>query len=149
MKSDTMKKKCLALALLVASCSLVMAQIPISVSYEYDAAGNRICRKIIPFFATTNGSRADDSTYYVDMLQSVQIKVYPNPTHGKLYLRMMDCPDESAKTLQVYDSQGKKIQEQVGASNYFELDFSSYPTGYYIVELTVGEEKTIWKIIKK
>ena len=95
------------------------------------------------------GGSNSDSTYYIDQMQSVLMKVYPNPTQGKVYIEMQDGDEIGYSKICVFDSHGRLIHEQEGHGNAVELDLFTYPTGYYIVDLFVNEEHTTWKVVKK
>ena len=95
------------------------------------------------------GGSYSDSTYYIDQMQSVLMKVYPNPTQGKVYVEMQGGGEIGHSNIRMFDSHGRLIHEQEGNGNAVELDLSTYPTGHYIIYLFVNEEHTTWKIVKK
>lgn len=143
-----MKKKVTLLILLATAC-ISFAQTPLPIEISYDAAGNRITRKVLQISTMSKGGNYSDSTYYLDQMQSIQMKVYPNPTQGKVYIIMSEVEEDSLKEIRLYDNQGKLVYKSDGYGNTIEIDISSYPTGYYMVELYVNEEHTTWKIIKQ
>ncbi len=143
-----MKKKVTLLILLATAC-ISFAQTPLPIEISYDAAGNRITRKVLQISTMSKGGNYADSTYYLDQMQSIQMKVYPNPTQGKVYITMSEIEENAFKEIRLYDNQGKLVYKSDGYGNTIEIDISSYPTGYYMVELYVNEEHTTWKIIKQ
>ncbi len=67
-----------------------------------------------------------------------QLKLFPNPTNGKLYLMMENAPQENA-VIEIFDMKGrrvwnKNIQLESGAQK-LELDVNSLAQGYYILRL--------------
>lgn len=134
---------------LVAIAPFSYAQSPLPIEISYDAAGNRITRKVLQVSMMAKGGSYSDSTYYIDQMQSVLMKVYPNPTQGKVYVEMQGGDEIGNSKIRLFDSHGRLIHEQEGDGYVVELDLSTYPTGYYIIDLYVNEEHTIWKIIKK
>ncbi len=134
---------------LVAIAPFSYAQNPLPIEISYDAAGNRITRKVLQVSMMAKGGSYSDSTYYIDQMQSVLMKVYPNPTQGKVYVEMQGGDEIGNSKIRLFDSHGRLIHEQEGDGYAVELDLSTYPTGYYIIDLYVNEEHTIWKIIKK
>lgn len=142
-------KKLIATTALVTAASLANAQTPMPIEIDYDAAGNRISRKTLAIPLGAKGGNSSDSTYYVDQMQTIQMKVYPNPTQGKVYIEMSGTGETELNRIRVYDNQGRKIHENEGLGCQMEVDLTSYPTGYYIVELFAKDEHTTWKILKK
>ncbi len=131
----------------VAFSSFVNAQNPLPIEMSYDAAGNRITRKVMQVSMMTRGD--NDSTYYLDRMHSIQLKVYPNPTQGKVCIEMQGVEEGMDSRILVFDSQGRKVYENERQGDRLELDLSEYPAGYYMVELSANGERTTWKIIKK
>ncbi len=134
---------------LVAIAPFSYAQNPLPIEISYDAAGNRITRKVLQVSMMAKGGSYSDSTYYIDQMQSVLMKVYPNPTQGKVYVEMQGGGEIGHSNIRMFDSHGRLIHEQEGNGNAVELDLSTYPTGHYIIDLFVNEEHTTWKIVKK
>ena len=134
---------------LVAIAPFSYAQNPLPIEISYDAAGNRITRKVLQVSMMAKGGSYSDSTYYIDQMQSVLMKVYPNPTQGKVYIEMQGGGEIGHSNIRMFGSHGRLIHEQEGNGNAVELDLSTYPTGHYIIDLFVNEEHTTWKIVKK
>lgn len=144
-----MKKIFITTLAIVAFASYAYAQNPLPIEILYDAAGNRITRKVLQISLSSKGSTPTDSTYYLDHTQSIQMKVYPNPTQGKILIEMSEVEESSTNIIHIFDSQGKRVYASEGQGNQMEIDLSTYPAGYYMVELYVNDEHTTWKIIKK
>ena len=134
---------------IVAFASITNAQSPLPIEITYDDAGNRITRKVLQMSMMSKGESQEDTTYYLDRMQTTEMKVYPNPTQGKILVDFMDAEEKSATIARIYDNKGQKLQECQGEENRMELDLSNYPAGVYNVELFVGEEHTTWRILKK
>ena len=70
---------------LMLTCIYIGAKAQQSLSYAYDAAGNRISRTII---LETRASMAmeekKDSVFFEEMLAEKQLKIYPNPVEQQL-----------------------------------------------------------------
>lgn len=146
-------KRTFALFLLVVAGICLHAQSPVPVEISYDAAGNRIIRKVL-LLSKSSGSKgygeteADKISYYTDWMKTVQIKIYPNPTFGKVYVDMCGFESNTQKTIHVLDSKGIMIYEKTCDEPMVEVDLSAFPAGYYIVELIADDERTGWKVIK-
>ena len=60
---------------------------------------------------------------------SSAMNVYPNPANGRVNIHL---PAENY-TLRVYEVNGKLLQEIPLFSHYHSVDFSSYPSGSYVL----------------
>ena len=145
----TMKKSILLLLFLTSVWLDCQAQSPVPIEIEYDAAGNRIVRKVMQVAKAQYNNSHSDSIYYVDQLQSMQIKIYPNPTLGMVSVEINGSEDGSVTILRIFDSQGRKLQEKAHTERLLDIDISAYPAGNYIVEIIAGAEHTTWKIVKE
>lgn len=98
-------------------------------------AGTEVAGEFIPAMATyiyLAGMSVND-------LSSNQSLLYPNPTSGKLNLKL--SRNETVKSVQVYDQSGKLISNQ--------LDLSQKPKGIYTVKIETSKGKYSEKIIRK
>lgn len=81
----------------------------------------------------------DETTHISELEKSLKLKVYPNPTSGKLNI-------EAVKPLQnvmVQDMQGKVVFN----SQSNQLDLSHLPKGVYLINIEFGVEQIITKRI--
>jgi len=138
------------------------------VSFGYDTSGNRINRTIVmkaPEFTPPQDSTEtviedeegviaslqdieSPQEIYTDVLMETHITIYPNPTRGMLTVKFSDLPQDAVSSITLFDMQGKIITQQQSLSDENRLDISAQPVGTYIMQITVGEEVTNWKIIK-
>ena len=74
------------------------------------------------------------------------VKAYPNPTNGPITLDFFAAQDAAVKVV-VRSLQGevKQVVESTGLS--LGLDLSSFPKGYYFIEVYQGQQKKIVKVI--
>ena len=142
-------KRNIITVILLTIASISFAQTPLPIEISYDAAGNRITRKVLQISMMSKGGNCSDSSYYLDQMQSVQMRIYPNPTQGKVYIEMSEVEEDSPNRICLYDNQGKLVYKSDGFGNTIEIDISTYPTGYYMVELYANGKHTTWKIIKQ
>jgi hypothetical protein len=78
-----------------------------------------------------------------------KIRVYPNPTTGKLRIEIAGQARNDAATIEVFDIYGRKQKivnriSEIGKSD-IEIDISQLPAGIYVIKL---EEKIV-KIVKE
>lgn len=83
-----------------------------------------------------------------DIFQSDKwgLKIYPNPTTGKVSIRMNSWPGKEA-TIELLNSSGQKMMEKILYENHVTLDMSRYPAGIYYVKITGGTDVKIEKLI--
>ncbi len=74
---------------------------------------------------------------------SSSIKIYPNPTTGKLYISGV-----YSGTIEVYDSMGKSLIKK-SSNTINSVDLSTYPKGLYLVKITQETGVTVFKTILK
>jgi len=76
------------------------------------------------------------------------MNVNPNPTSGKLYLRLVDKMDKDIKVT-VLDLLGKSILTESLNGKILqaqELDLSKQPSGIYLLKVEAGEKVYMKKI---
>ena len=120
-----------------------------SVNYGYDACGNRVLRQVV--LGKFNKSVSADSqqqAYSEEQLGVVQVRIYPNPTHGRLKV-MLATSEELCATIEVFDMQGRRVCHLASSNQENDIDLSSQPDGIYLMRLTVGGEQSTWRILKQ
>ena len=141
-----MKIRIFQLALILISLtSISQSQTSIPIVYEYDAAGNRVIRKVLEM-RSTHGSFSD-TTFYVDRFGVSELKIFPNPTHGIIHVETTD--NDTLCRIRFFNSIGEVLLDLDGKTPRFDIDLNGYPSGVYFVEIATGGEKTTWKIIKQ
>lgn len=127
-------------------CSTVSAQ---SIEYGYDACGNRISRQIVLQKSNKSlSTSAQQNIFSEELLGNSQVRIYPNPTHGRLKV-VIQSPDESYGSIEVYDTQGHRIVHLPNAEHENDIDLSPRPNGIYLMRFSIGDEVSTWKIIKR
>ena len=141
-------KNTFVILLLTTVPSMVKAQ---NVGYTYDDAGNRIKREIVMNRqqAPKKNTGADEEESYSDMLAKKQIKIHPNPTSGLLKIEVIGLNANDQCQFRLFNASGQQIISQQATSTLTSIDISSRPNGIYLLRISLGEEETTWKIIKK
>jgi len=85
---------------------------------------------------------------YTDFIAETVINIYPNPTKGKLAVKISTLPENSVSSLTLLNIQGTVITQQQPLTDYNELDISAQPDGMYIMQITIDAKSTTWRIIK-
>lgn len=121
--------------------------------FTYDNAGNRISRKVIVLTSPQTRAPAGIETPdpLVDEWQDCKVKIYPNPTRGRLVVEVLCTKkEESLHWVGVYNSAGQRIStESFSGSGSAQADLSSCSEGIYILVVGCGKEENQYKIIKQ
>lgn len=132
------------------------------ISYAYDASGNRISREIIippPIANGNNNNNSDENNateitnkannqIYYDYFNNSTVKLYPNPTYGKLIIELESKKETLSSSLRLYDQSGKLVYTSDNIGNQIKLDISDKSNGTYILKIQLGDSTREWKIIK-
>ncbi len=120
-----------------------------SVSFGYDNAGNRVSRVIVLGLRSAQEEDTSIEAVYSEVLQKIEIRIYPNPTEGLLKVDIQNLPEKQTASIHVYNLSGRLLLTKKGISGITDIDLSEYPAGTYLLKIIAGEEQTEWKIIKK
>ena len=159
-----MNKK-ITLFLLLAIPVLCMAQRTLPRMYEYDEAGNRILRAVVPIPAnsppappdtipptyfspqiTDNSSQTAE--YFVEKIAQVEIKIYPNPTTEKVTMEIVNMQNLNTGVFRLYALSGQLLQELPVYSSTTEVSLAGFAKGAYILKVHINDHTEEWKIIK-
>ncbi len=120
-----------------------------SISYTYDAAGNRTSRQVITLPPQNVKKQPTDSVVVQDRLEERTILIYPNPTRGALRIDIAGGnPDEKLRII-LYSGQGTMLYHADAHIGSNPLDMSIYPKGWYILQIQAGESRREFKVIKE
>jgi len=122
-----------------------------TVSYGYDAAGNRVSRTIAFYRSDSVSAPVDEEqpVVYSEMLSDIEVKIYPNPTKGLLKVEIGHLQDQQTAQIRLYSLSGSLIISRQTIDGTTEMDISGQATGIYVMKITAGKYQTEWKIIKK
>ncbi len=138
----------LVLCLLLTSFSqLLHAQT--TITYSYDAAGNRISRTIVLAPRTAPAQPEQQPVVHTEKLADILLKIYPNPTDGKVKVELNNLPEGQKTQIGIYTMSGRLITTFKDVTNTFNVDISNQPAGIYLMRIEVGQYRTEWRIIKK
>lgn len=118
--------------------------------FTYDASGNRTKREYIQLksgsISSEEGLRQEQKIHE-DVLNGYDIKIYPNPTKGRVTVHIAGIADKKAG-IYLYSLQGKLIKTSVFTGPENIVDLTGQPPGLYVLRITVEGENSEWKIIK-
>ncbi|MDR2474803.1 MAG: T9SS type A sorting domain-containing protein [Bacteroidales bacterium] len=136
-----MRKKLILISIVLLTVISLQAQ---SVTYWYDSAGNRIERR-----TTATLRSSSETTSLEDAVILPEIKIYPNPTRGLMYIEVGDFDSGQQVDLLLTDVSGKIIFRQKAASSIVEIDLNGHPQGIYLLRVQREGEVSSYKIIKE
>ena len=149
-----MKKITLSLLISVIALSC-LAQVEVTHTYDYDAAGNRVSRTVLEISNKSLKSDchqdsawdSEQNQHYEEFIGKNSVKIYPNPTHGMVTLQFEKPIDN--RYYQLFGLSGQLLSEARITEMDIILDLSNYRTGVYMLTISINEKKETWKIIKK
>ena len=136
-------------AFLLVALVIAIATSAQKVEYGYDACGNRVLRQVV--LDGANKSLSIDNQledFSEEQLGEVQVRIYPNPTHGRLKVVLQGTEKEHCN-INIYDVNGRQVANVVRVENENDIDLSSQPNGIYLMRFSINGEVSTWKIIKK
>lgn len=120
--------------------------------YTYDAAGNRIKKEIVLPSArmaqATPYAEKEVFTILTDKIGEFGIKIYPNPTSGRVTVEVADLSKGHPSSAYLFNLQGMLLQRVDINRKKCDINLSSYPAGNYILKLKVDQKETSWSVIK-
>ena len=147
----------LSIVLIVITNKTIKAQ-SLVVTFEYDAAGNRVKRSMqAPPPANTNWN--DRHSGPIDSTESKQnlvnesnfkISAYPNPTDKDVIVTIDGFDNvKNHANLTLVDIQGKIVLQSNIANRNTTIDLTNFTSGTYYLMVIVDNENTSYKIIKR
>ena len=159
----------------------------LGIGYDYDAAGNRILRKVVlikipkvledslritgdellvtsdelqvtndelqvtndELQVTSYELQEANYEYFVEKLDKVEIKIYPNPTTERVTLEISGWQELKTGRFQLYSLMGQLLQDSPVYSLSTEINLSGLTNGAYILRVFINDETEEWKIIKQ
>ncbi len=116
-------------------------------SFKYDASGNVISRTIVLGKNVVQAdARSQDDDFFEEKVGKAQVKIYPNPVESILTVNITGNVEGSC---QLYGVSGILLGEFPIQENIVEIDMGSFVPGDYVLHVVIGDETSVWKIIKK
>ena len=122
--------------------------------YTYDNAGNRIARQVVQvpirsFSQLNENEEPQNEESWNDKLSRNKVNIYPNPVQTELVVSISELPEPGYGQLIMFDMEGQQMYKGDVTTTYTIVQMESFETGVYIMKLMIGEQQSIWKIIKK
>lgn len=140
MKKMNIQKYTLLFALIVMASS-VHAQ---SVSFTYDASGNRVSRNI-----TVNRVRERITTDVQDTASEIQeerVRLTVDSGSGVVIVDILSYKDDERCSISLFTVSGQHLRDITAVSGRTTVDLSPYPAGVYIIRATLNGKAETWKV---
>lgn len=84
----------------------------------------------------------------INLLESPEFKVYPNPTTG---ITKIEVPEGKSQSVQmsIYNMQGKEIFSESNLADNCQIDFSLFEDGIYLLKIKIENKNFTSKIVLK
>lgn len=94
-------------------------------------------------------SKECQGTYTETIILEDSLIAFPNPFNNQLNLDVSDIPEESIE-INIFDVNGKLVfnDKFIVSENIKPINTSSYKSGYYFVQLSIGQLKKVIKVFK-
>ena len=145
--NNTFITKAILILFLTVAAVPCLAQQRGTVSFNYDANGNRILRQI-----EIGGGRGEAATATIGAMEShepLEVTLYPNPTEGRFSVGVASAESSERVRATVTTVTGEVLCDKTVADQTTEFDLTGQPAGIYLLRLTVRGESQVWKVIKK
>lgn len=126
------------------------------IQFTYDTAGNQITRQLcLSCLSKTNQNSKNleqlTDADYQKFTPEDNFSYYPNPVKEELYLQW-EIKEVAISSIELYNLNGSLLKSLTNLNEVStqSINFSSYPVGTYVLQLTYdnGTSKTI-KVIKQ
>ena len=128
-----------------------------TVSFSYDANGNRTARTI-SFAKDRGGSGLQEEptdglatpmlASATDELAGLRLSLYPNPTDGHFSVGVGNAAEGTRLQAVLYTASGTVVSRKALSGDRLDFDLSGHAAGVYVLRLEAGGETRIWKVIK-
>jgi hypothetical protein len=152
-----MKKTIQLLGLLVMIFMFQLTANSQTVSFGYDACGNRISREIVlPKTNQAQNSPEDpfvDERELTDMYETeigeVQVQISPNPNGGQFKVTLPGVTAATDAKLYLHSANGQLVFEKENLETVNNIDIRHKQNGTYILTFIINGKKESWKVIKQ
>lgn len=123
-----------------------MSEAQNTVTYSYDASGNRISRQItVSSVKERPGETSDISDVEAETLED-RVRITTDASSETVSVEISDLKADEHGSVRLFTSAGALLQEVAIAGKVTTVSLNSYPSGMYILSVTVDDKQHGWKI---
>jgi len=134
---------------------LVVATLPLNaqdkITYVYDQSGNRT-EKVLTIGGQKKSQASDEESENREEIEEkigdATIKLYPNPTAGRITIASDQVENYSSMRIKVFDQSSRLILIQEVQNYPVDLDLTKHPSGTYFLLIEFKKNISRWKVIK-
>lgn len=149
-----MKKTTIIMTIVLALMAFApcFAQQRSTVSFGYDANGNRTMRSLQFKKTEENGKSVEDESEFLseatDVFGAMEVSLFPNPTSGRFTVSVSRNESETPLRVILGTPTGAVILDKTLSGTMEDIDLSGRPAGIYILRLSTSNESHVWKVVK-
>jgi hypothetical protein len=121
--------------------------------FDYDEAGHCILKYKTVTMQNIKPNTPDTTFVSPDSLDDIiggiQVQILPNPTKSLLQVEIQTALPDLIISYVLMDMQGILLQGENSTNHVIPVDMSRFPTGTYLLMLTVNGKTGTYKIIRK
>ncbi len=130
------------LLMMFSNISLVKAQ---SISYSYDAGGNRISRSITVSQIRRKPTTKEEETAIAEALYE-EVKVRVDSNGGSVVVEIAGLKSTDKCSASLFSLSGQLLRSLAVVSGRTVFDLNHYPDGVYIIHVTLNGKTDSWKV---
>ena len=143
---NTLMTKAILILFLTVAAVPSLAQQGGTVSFNYDANGNRVLRQI-----EIGGGRGEAATATIGATEAhgpLEVTLYPNPTEGRFSVGVDNAVENTRLQAVLYTAAGTVVSCKALSGDRIDFDLSGHTAGVYVLRIETGGETRTWKVIK-
>ena len=154
---NTFLTKAIVILFLTVAAVPSLAQQRGTVSFSYDANGNRTARTV-SFAKSRGGSELQGEptdglatpmlASATDELAGLRLSLYPNPTDGHFSVGVGNAVENTRLQAVLCTASGTVVSRKALSGDSLDFDLSGHAAGVYVLRLEAGGESRTWKVIK-
>lgn len=115
--------------------------------FDYDGAGNRVKRYLIPGHLRIKNSNAPE--HYDQQVNTNMVSIYPNPSRGIMDVKIQNLVVGQQASIKVYSNNGSFIKTYDNASDITTINIEDKPPGNYIISVLIDNKVREWLVQKE
>lgn len=117
-----------------------------TISFSYDASGNRTHRNLVLVDCSQLHRQRDTTGNPV--VSNFPIKVYPNPAQDKINIEIPQDSLVTESAVLLIDLSGKTVYSGLSSSLQMQIDVSELAEGTYLLKITRGKKNATFNVLK-